>query len=77
MFLSRSTERQAGNDGKTVDSQQQQKKPTIFLYIFWISCIFRVYLFSRMTFKRKFRVYLILRNRPKFAKIAKICTREN
>ena len=25
-----------------------------------------------MTFKRKFRVYLILRNRPKFAKFAKI-----
>ena len=35
-----------------------------------------LYLFSRMTFKRKFRVYLILRNRPKFAKIAKICTRD-
>ena len=42
----------------------------------WIFSIFGVYLFSRMAFKRKFRVHLILRNQAKFEKFAKICTRK-
>ena len=37
---------------------------------------FRGYLFPRMT-SYSLRGYLISRNRPKFAKFAKICTREN
>ena len=49
----------------------------IYFREIWILCIFDAYLFSRMPFKRKFRVYLILQNQPKFAKFAKICTREN
>ena len=42
----------------------------------WIFSIFGVYLFSRMAFKRKFCVHLILRNQAKFEKFAKICTRK-
>ena len=49
----------------------------IYFREIWILCIFDVYLISQMTFKRKSCVYLILRNRPKFAKLAEICTREN
>ena len=50
-----------------------------FIYFreMWVLYIFAVYLFSRMPFKRKFRVYLILWNRLKFAKFSKICTRES
>ena len=47
-----------------------------FSYIYfrkiWILYIFGVHLFSRMLYKRKFLVYLILWNRPKFVKFAKI-----
>ena len=42
-----------------------------------ISERFRVYLFSRMALSRKFHVYLISRNGPKFAKLAKVSTRES
>ena len=42
----------------------------------WILGIFGVYSILLMLFKRKFCVYSILQNRPKFAKFAKICTRE-
>ena len=52
----------------------------VFLWIcfrkIWILSIFGVHLFSRMAFKWKFRVYLILRNQPKFQKFTKICTRK-
>ena len=47
MFLSRSTERQAGNDGKTVDSQQQQKKANnFFVYFLDFVHISRVFIFA-------------------------------
>ena len=49
----------------------------IYFREIWILRIVCVYLFSRMPFSRKFRVYLISRNRSKFAKFAEICTREN
>ena len=46
-----------------------------FLYIYfweiWIFWILNMYLLSQMPFKRKFCVYLILSNRPKFAKFVK------
>ena len=52
----------------------------VFLWIcfreIWILSIFGAHLFSRMAFKRKFRVYLILRNQPKFEKFTKIFTRK-
>ena len=52
----------------------------VFLWIcfrkIWILSIFGVHLFSRMAFKWKFRVYLILWNQPKFQKFTKICTRK-
>ena len=51
--------------------------PCIYFREIWIFCIFGVYLFPRMPFKSRFRVYLILQNWPKFAKYAKICTHEN
>ena len=77
MFLSRSTERQAGNDGKTVvidwfSKTNELTNMCIYFREISISCIFRVYLFSRMTFKRKFRVYF---NFAKSTKIREI--REN
>ena len=49
----------------------------IFFRVFCEICIlgiFSVYLFSRMPFKRKLCVYLILRSQPKFTK--KIYTRK-
>ena len=43
---------------------------SFFLWIYfreiWIFCIFGVYLFSRMPFKKNFCVYLILRNSRKY-----------
>ena len=86
MFLPRSMERQAGHDGETVFIDRFQKKvelikifcayflSCIYYHQILLLCIFAVYLFSQMPFKRKFRVYLNLQNRPKFAKFAKICT---
>ena len=41
----------------------------------WILSIFGVHLFSRMVFKRKLRLYLILYIQLKFEKFTKICTR--
>ena len=40
--------------------------PFIYFRELWILCILSVYLFSRMLLKRKFCVYLILWNQPKF-----------
>ena len=82
MFLSKSRERQAGHDGKFLLSIDSSKSwiNQHFLCIFFFRVFSRNMNFgyiSRMPFKRKSRVYLILRNSPKFAKFAKIFTREN
>ena len=65
MFLSRSTEKQAGHDWYwfIIDLLLIDSKNLAEL----ILCIFSVNLFSQMPFKRKFCVYLILWNRSKFA----------
>ena len=88
MFLWRSTERQVNHDVKNVVIDWFYEKSWInqhflciaFLSIcfreIWILSIFGVHLFLRMAFKRKFCVYLILRNQPKFEKFTKICTRK-
>ena len=65
-----------------IDSKKSWINQHFFVYFFWcicfreiwILCKFIVYLFSQMPFRRKFRVCLILRNRPKLAKFVKICT---
>ena len=49
----------------------------IYFCKIWILCIFGVYLLSQMLFKRKFHVYLILRNQPKYVQFAKTCTHES
>ena len=78
MFLSRSTERKAGHDGKTVvivwfwkKVELNQHFLCIFFFVYfreiWTLCILSVYLFSRMSFKRTFWFCLILQNGPKFA----------
>ena len=70
MFLPRSRERQAGHDGK------------ILCLSFFRAFIFAKYEFCAYLECIYFREYclkenLVLRNRPKFAKFSKICTREN
>ena len=88
IFLSRSTERQAGHNGRTVAIDWFQKKAELtnvfctyfFVFIFGkyeFFCILSVYLFSKMLFKRKFCVYIIFLNRPKFAKYVKKYASEN
>ena len=85
LFLSRSTEKQAGHhsywliiDLLLIDSKTQLNY--FYAYFFcafreiWILCIFSMYLSLRVPLKRKFCVYFILRNWPKFAK--KIYTRK-
>ena len=64
--LSRSTGRQAGHNGKTRVTECELINifcAYIFLYVhfceIWILCIFFLYLFSWMPFKRKFCVHLI------------------
>ena len=79
LFLSVSTEERAGRDLYwfiidllLIDSKNLAELILcIFFCVFceiWIFCIISVYLFSRMPFKRKSCMYLILRNRPKFGK---------
>ena len=74
MFLSRTTERKAGHDGKTVvivwfwkKVELDQHFLCIFFFVYfreiWTLRILSVYLFSRMSFKRTFWFYLILQNR--------------
>ena len=88
MLLSRSTKRQAGHDGKTVNDWFQKKAEltNIFWAYFFHMFIIRKYefcanltciYFRECCLKRKLCVYLILQNRPKFVKFAKKYTREN
>ena len=78
MFLSRSTEKEGLDlywfiiDLLLIDSKNLAELIlSIFFGAFcetWIFYIFSVSLLLRMPFKRKFCVYLILRNRPKLVK---------
>ena len=79
LLLSRSMEKQTGQDLYWfiidllfIDSKNLAELILCTLFCvfceIWIFCIFSMYFFLWMLFKRKFCVHLILRNRPKFAK---------